>query len=260
MVERMRTARLLALIAWSAAAAGCFQLTTRVTVNGDRSGTIEQRLSVTSAGLAQMAQFSALGRNGQPFDPLSEDAAREAAASLGSGVTVVSSTPFADAAGQGRTTTYAFTDITQVRLPLTPPGMPAGFLERGGPAIITFASSGFEQGDTLLQVTVPQPLAGLGGAGLPPPEQLAMIRSLVAGARVSVVLEPAGTVVQAKAPAVDGNRVTLLDIDADQALQDANLARLKAATTPDDLKAALAATPGLKIPLDGDVSVRFTPK
>ncbi len=235
-------------------------MTTRMTVNTDGTGTIEQRLSVTSAGLAQMSQFSALGRNGQPFDPLSEDAARAAATSLGPGVTVVSSAPFTDAAGQGRTTTYAFTDINQVRLALTPAGLPAGVMERGGPATITFALSGFENGDTLLRIVVPQPFPAQGGGALPPLDQLAMIRSLVAGARVSVVLEPAGTVVQAKAPAVDGNRVTLLDIDADRVLADDALARLKAASTPDDLKAALASTPGLKIPLDGEVMVRIAHK
>jgi len=37
------------------------------------------------------------------------------------------------------------------------------------------------------------------------------------------------------------------------------IAKLQAATTPDEVKAALMDLPGLKIPLDREVTIEFTP-
>jgi hypothetical protein len=254
----MRHLRVALIVGCAAVSIGCFQVATAISVNGDGSGTIVQRVFLTNAGAAQLGQLSMLSRGGQRIDPLSEDAARAAASQLGAGVTYVISTPTTEAGGQSRTITYAFTDINQVRLPLQPPGAPAGVTMGGAQPAITCALSVLENGNAQLRITVPQPFPADGGSGLPPIEQLAMIRTLIAGARVSVVLEPSGPLVRASSPYVDGNRVTLVDIDADQVLTDENLARIRAAKTPEELKAALAASPGLKLPLEGDVTIEFS--
>jgi hypothetical protein len=87
-----------------------------------------------------------------------------------------------------------------------------------------------------------------------------MVRALLAGARVSIAMEPAGSLLRTNAPAVDGSRVTLLDVDVDQLLGNEEVfARLSDAKTPEDLKAVLKEVPGLKIPLERDVVVEFTP-
>ena len=92
----MRYVRLLLLASAALVTGACFQISTVLTVNTDGSGTIQQRMLFTQAALTQLRQFSAFGGGGggsQNFDPLSEQQARDAAATLGPGVTYVSSTP-----------------------------------------------------------------------------------------------------------------------------------------------------------------------
>jgi hypothetical protein len=58
---------------------------------------------------------------------------------------------------------------------------------------------------------------------------------------------------------VEGNRVTLLEVDLDQLLKDDVLARIREARTPDDLKAVVASVPGLKLNLDPEITIEFAP-
>ena len=93
------------------------------------------------------------------------------------------------------------------------------------------------------------------------PQQMAMIKSLLTGARVSLAVEPDGAVVRTNSAYVDGSRVTLLDVDLDQVLKDDGLAeRLQAAKTPEELKAVLKDVPGLKLTLEKEITIEFTPR
>src|SRR5215831_1260372 len=106
-----------ALLFCGVVSSGCFQSTTVLVVKGDGSGTIEQRTIVLTAALAQMRQLAAMsGRSAATIDPLSEDQARSLAASLGQGVSLVSTKAIKTAEGEGRESTYAFTDVSQLRV------------------------------------------------------------------------------------------------------------------------------------------------
>ena len=73
---------------------GCIQSVAVLRVNADGSGTLENQTVMGAAALAQVRQLSgALGRDGKPVDLFSEEQARAAAAQMGEGVTLVSSTP-----------------------------------------------------------------------------------------------------------------------------------------------------------------------
>jgi hypothetical protein len=272
----MRTLKLGCLAAAALLGSGCFQMTTLVKVNGDGSGTIDHSLLVTKAALAQLRNFAALGRGGggqAGIDLISEDQARAMAATLGDGVSYVSSEPIDTPLGQGRRATYSFTDITTVKIsqqPETPGGIHVG--GRGlGNGEITCSFTRQPDGTAVVHIAVPEmkmpelPMGPLrpGSAQAPNPalaQQFAMVRALLAGARVSIAMEPAGSLLRTNAPAVDGSRVTLLDVDVDQLLGNEEVfARLSDAKTPEDLKAVLKEVPGLKIPLERDVVVEFTP-
>ena len=110
----MRALRILGLLAAAASSSACFQMTTALKVNADGSGTIEHRMVYTTAGLARLRQFASLG-DGRSVDPLSEQQAREMTASIGPGVTYVSSELITSPAGTGRATTYAFTDVSTLQ-------------------------------------------------------------------------------------------------------------------------------------------------
>ena len=245
-------------------------MTTIVRVNGDGSGTVDHTMLVSKAALAQIRQFSqfAGGRGGAPIDLISEDQARMMAGSLGPGVTYVSSTPIDTPLGEGRQATFAFTDITQVRINPQPKtdGLPIKTpqaLSDNGEITCTFTRD--PNGNSILRIHLPEPdfQAALGNVNTGTPalaQQLAMVRAMLAGARVLIAVEPAGQLVKASSPFVDGQRVTLLDVNLDQLLGSETLiAQLQAAKTADDVKAALKDAPGLKIALDREVTIEFTP-
>ena len=88
MVVVMRYVRLALVLAGAVMCSACFQFSTVLTLKADGSGTIDQRLLFTQAAVAQLRQLAALGGGGQGFDPLSEKQARDAAATMGQGVTL----------------------------------------------------------------------------------------------------------------------------------------------------------------------------
>jgi hypothetical protein len=263
---KMRFVRFAAILLFAVNAAGCFQMTTVVTVNGDGSGTIDHTLLVTKAALAQLRNFSALGGGrAQSLDLTSEDQARAMADTLGPGVAYLSSEPVDTPLGEGRHAVYAFRDISQVRISQQPSadGLPVRMNARSGD--ITCSLTHEPNGHAVLHINLPDvsvPANFASGANGNPglAQQLALIRSLLAGARVSIGVEPDGQIVKSSSPFVEGGRVTLLDANLDQILSNETLlTRLQESKTPEDVKAALVDVPGLKLTLDREVTIEFTP-
>jgi hypothetical protein len=265
----MRSFGLALVLGAALASGGCFQMTTVVSVKGDGSGTIDHTMLITKAALARLRQFAALsGGRGQSIDLVSEEQARANAATLGPGVTYVSSSPIDTPLVQGRRATYAFTDITQLHIseqPATPAGVSIKTQDLSTDTVpITLTITHEANGNAVLHINLPDPSlpAGFGGttdnAGRA--QQLAMVRTLLAGARILIAVEPQGTLVKTTSPYVDGQRVTLVDVDLDQLLgNDALIARLQATTSADEIRAAVKDAPGVKITLDREVTIEFTP-
>lgn len=250
------------------ASGACFQMTTVLKVNGDGSGTISHQMVYTKAALAQLKQFAALGGGRGGADPLSEQQARDTTASIGPGVTYVTSAPVTTPLGLGRDATYAFTDVTQLRIstqPAAPGGISLktqGFSTQPSPTeSITFTITHEANGNAVLHIHVPEPNY-LDFFGSPQAaSQIGMIRTMLAGARVLLAAEPNGPLVRTSSPFVDGQRVTLLDIDLDEVFKDDTLLpRIQAAAaTPAEAKAILLKAKGLKINLDPEITIEFTP-
>ena len=267
-----RTAARAVLVALAAlSTTGCFQMTTVLKVNGDGSGTINHRMVYTKAALAQLKSFAALGGGGgraASVDPLSEQQARDMTASIGPGVSYVSSELVTTPLGQGRDAIYAFSDVSTLRIstqPAAPNGMSIktqGFSTQPSAAeSITFSMTREPSGNAVLHIHVPEPNY-LDFFGSPQAAgQIGMIKTMLAGARVLLAAEPAGTLVKTSSPFVEGPRVTLLDIDLDTVLADETLLpRIQAvAATPAEAKAVLLAAKGLKINLDPEITIEFTP-
>lgn len=264
-----RPSALLVLAALACACSGCFESTTVLRVKGDGSGTLQQRTIIKKAALAQLRSFSALGGGRATLDPLSEDQARALAASLGDGVTLASTKAVETDEGQGRESVYAFPDVTKLHVSEQPPA-PGGVSVRT-PGFttdapdITLGLTHDPSGDAVLHILVPPPalFAGPDGSGGINPvviAQLQALKGVLAGAHLLLAAEPQGTLVRTSSPYVDGARVTLLEIDLDKLVADDSfLARLQAAKTPEEVRAVVKDAPGLRINLDPDITVQFTP-
>jgi hypothetical protein len=257
------------LLAGALMSSACFQMTTVLKVNADGSGTISHGMVYTKVALAQLKSFAALGGGrGGGADPLSEQQARDMTASIGPGVSYVSSALVVTPLGQGRDAVYAFTDVSTLRIstqPAAPGGVAIktqGFNTQPSPSeSITFTLTREANGNAVLHIHVPEPNY-LDFFGSPQAAgQIGMIKTMLAGARVLLAAEPAGTLVRTSSPFVDGGRVTLLDIDLDTVLADETLLpRIQAvAATPAEAKAVLLGAKGLKVNLDPEITIEFTP-
>ena len=243
----------------------CFQMTTVLKVNGDGSGTIGHQMVYTKTALAQLKQFAAFGGGrGGGADPLSEQQARDMTASIGPGVTYVSSELVTTPLGQGRAAIYAFTDVSRLRIS-TQPAAPGGLTVKTQgfsteSESITFTMTREANGNAVLHIHVPEPNY-LDFFGSPQAAgQIGMIKTMLAGAHVLLMAEPAGALVRTSSPYAEGPRVTLLDVDLDQVLKDDTLLpRVQAAKTPPEAKAILMSATGLKINLDPEITIEFTP-
>jgi len=242
-------------------------MTTVLKVGADGSGTVTHRMVYSNQALAQLRQFAMFaGRGGngaEPFDPLSEQQARDMAASIGPTVTYVSSSPITEPNGQGREAVYAFSDVSTLRIstqPATPGNLPISASQLGATESITFSLTRQPDSNAVLHIFVPEPNF-LDALGTPAAQQqIAMVKSMLAGAKVLLMAEPMGTLVKTSSSYVDGQRVTLLEVDLDEVLKDDTLLpRLAAAKSADDAKAIVQSAQGLKINLDRDITIEFTP-
>jgi hypothetical protein len=258
----------LAVAVLSLSLAGCFQSSTVIHVKADGSGTIDQRTLLTEAAVDQLRTFAILGGgNADAVDPTSEANARAMAAAIGPGVAYVSSTPVDAGSAHGRETIYSFSDITQLRVseqPSLPGNLKLPAAAGGDTSPISFAISRTPGGNVVVRLLVPRPSifpTGPNGEPQPPTlEQITMVKQLLAGAKLTVALEPDGRLVQTSSPFADGNRVTLIDVDIDRAAADPDLAKkLQGAKTAEEAKAAINSIPGLKITLDPEITVEFAP-
>jgi hypothetical protein len=265
--------------------AGCLNSTTVINVKADGSGTIEQTMLVNKQAMAQLQQMAgALGQGGAPkkgglFD---EQSMRNAASSLGEGVTFVSATPINTADAEGTRAVYAFTDITKLRMDQKPPtaggvpamGMPGGnapedllfrFVKSpaGNPRVtVVFPEAKVDAARKAAQAPQPgQPPTPAGKAGDPmQAAALAMMKPMLNGAKISIVLQPAGRIVKTNSPFVNGQQVTLFEMDLGQLLADETvLQKIQGAGSLEDMKAMLKGVKGAKINPDREVSVEFAP-
>ena len=265
MVVFMKYVRSALVLAGALTCSACFQFSTVLTLKADGSGIIDQRILFTQAAVAQLRQLAALGGGGQDFDPVSEQQARDAATTMGTGVTYVSSTAVNTSEGVGRDIKYAFSDITQLRLDQAPPlpgGMSVGPQAADSSDRVAFKLTRQAEGHALLTIAVPQlPFGGDNASqssSSPTADQIAMLKPMLAGAHLSIAIEPAGRLVRTSSPYVTGQRVTLLDVNVDSLLNDDTLLqRLQAARTPEEAKTILKNVPDLKVTLDPEITIEF---
>jgi hypothetical protein len=267
---------LLAALACAALSGGCFQSTALIKVSADGSGTIEHQTLMTAAAVAQLRQLAGLfgGTSGKPVDPFSEAQARELADKMGDGVTLLSSTPLKTAAGEGRASVYGFRDITKVRftevVTAGDTSVRASGLNVGDMGTVAFDLRRLDGGTSLLTLHMPGNLLDTLASqatdpvtrrrGVTSADEMVALRQAVAGLRLSIRIEVAGRLVRTSSPYVDGQIVTLFDVNLDELFKDdTTFARLMNAKTAAETAALLKNAPGLRINPERDVTIEFAP-
>jgi hypothetical protein len=275
---RLRALAILPLLALPTA--GCIQFETLVKVKGDGTGTIVQTMTMSAETMDMMKSMKGDGAKAEAGKPLALEAkdleqAKAEAAKMGEGVTFVKAEPIDTKEAKGMRATYAFKDVTKLKIsqkPSSPGGAPAP----GGNDVDDSMKFGFAKapnGNSVLTVSMPdlkavadKKAASKTPAKAPeaPPEAMAMMKQMFKGLRIAIAVEPEGKVVQTNSPFVEGSRVTLMEMNFDALLTDeAKLKQFSAAMDGGsiaDAKRLMKGLSGVKINLDPEVKIEFAAK
>jgi hypothetical protein len=163
---------------------------------------------------------------------------------------------------------YAFKDVSKLTLELSP-HMPSGM---GGKKEkkehMSFKLARKSDGTSLLTVLLPPPQkkdetkpADTAPKKDPTTNELAMMKTIFNGMKISLEVEPQGTVISTTSPYVEGNDITLMAIDFGLIIQ--NTDKFKAFAKNQnpgfaEMNRICKDIPGMKIPPSNEISIVFS--
>ena len=281
-----RTWLVTALIILSGATSGCVTSDTLIKLNTDGSGLVVQKtlmstemiaqLTTMMQGFAQQMPGKEAGQEDMKMPELfNEKDARARADKMGEGVRFVSSRKITVEGMEGQEATYAFRDITKLRLNEKPeaPSMPGLQSSPSGNAgkETTFRFSKLPNGHSQLVAVFSQSppkktsdepqVESRKAAKAPTAEQLEQAKKFFAGFRIGMAVEVQGNLVRTNSVYQDGAKVTLLEMDFSELLSNDALLQQAATIKGQNLEEAkelLKGLKGFKINLDPEVCIEFS--
>lgn len=257
--------------------AACIQDHKDVSIKADGSGTVTVTTMMKSEFVAQMKQMAA-AFGGEPKELFGEEAAKNQVAKMGEGVSFVSVETLKKGDFEGMKAVYAFKDVNTLKLNV---GSKMEMGSPGGPGGKTSASAGPEEpitfkleklagGNMLLTVDDGRDAAKKEKPGDAPakPEdpfggpqgeaQLAMMKQMLKGMKLSVAVTVDGTLVKTNSPHVEGNTVTIMEMELDKLLEDPEILKKLAQTdSMEEAKKHLKGVKGVKINFEDKTTVEF---
>lgn len=271
--------KLLAVLLVSCGLAGCFQIDQVITLSPDGSGTVEETFMISrkvSESMSALAggmseQSGADGKdNSQPREQsfFKDDEIRKRADIYGTDVRFVRMERLANEKYEGYKAVYSFSNINTLRLDQGTPGMPkqGGQGNESAPKGTEFV---FTPGKTATLIVKQQKksVAAEENAPSEPPqggessaEELAMVRQMFDGLRISTTLVIKGKIIDSNATHRTGSTITLADVDFAKILDKPELLARMAAVQPGDQAAAMEMIkkfPGMKIDMNDELRVSF---
>lgn len=271
----------------------CLDYESRIQVKPDGSGQMIETLKFDNSMIefiknmaSEMSDGEQQLDNDSEQEPIfNEQELREKSSKYGEGVTYVSGHAIKEGDKEGYTATYAFTDITKLTVgkeSLTstlsetessssegenPPG-PGGdspldklnfSFSKGSPSVLTFNLLPKE--DIQRAINTEPKQKETEEDSLATEMALTMMKPFIKGLRIRFIVEPIGSIIETNANHRDGSQITLLDMDFETMLENAQATRMlmDENTRPanaEEFDAFLTKTPGMK-GQTGDVWIKF---
>ena len=258
----MKSAKLLLGLIAALALPSCLQNETTITLNKDGSGTIVEETLLGAQMMAMMTQFAQPGQPDPVAEMFSEDKAKAKAAKFGEGVEYVKTDLFEKDGRKGARFHYRYADINKITA--SPDNAVEGLGDEQPPAEgdkEKKESVKFEYADGKLRIIVPPAdfdemnMEEEEGAD---PQQKAMMEQMMADMRITMKLVIADGIAETNASHVEGDTVTLFDVQVGKMLghRDA-LKKISetAKTDRDAAKAEFSKLDGIRIETKEDVTV-----
>jgi len=255
---------------------GCFTSNVLVTVRPDGTGSVEQTATIRPAAMLEFDKLASPDLAANPQRPseilkqFQKDVEKATQGWLfGGNLRLRATRPINTDDRAGWALTYDFDDVTGLRLQLMPqlPGLQSFYrVAAKDPASSTTLSSMLAPlNETLQRLTFQFPRFAMDPSAEPPAawasgsaQEMAEFRKLVRGSRVTIAVETSAPIARTNSPFRDDNRVTLLDIDVEQAFFSKQMGMLASTpTTFEELLFALADLPGVKLAREHEITIDF---
>jgi len=241
----------------------CLQNETMITLNKDGSGTLVEETYLTTAMLEMSAQYAEAGAPDPVAAMFTEEKAKERAAKIGEGVEFVNMEMIEKDGMKGARSHYKFADITKITIN---PGSAMENLGDNAP------KQNNEDKDTMKfdfvdgELTVLIPPADFKDMAMDDaqegqnPQMEEMMKKMMAGMRLSIKLKAAEGIEKTTASYVDGDTITLFDVQVDKMLAQEDKLKAISETAKTDKDAAIAEfkkLDGMKVETEEKVSVKL---
>ncbi len=239
-------------------ASSCLQTETAISLNKDGSGTIVEQTVLGAQMLAMMTQFAQPGQPDPVQEMFSEEKSKGKAPNLGEGVEFVKVEMINEGGKKGGRVHYKFADINKLNI------NPASGLEAMNDGAAKEVKPDelvkFKYNDGKLSLITPP--TNFDEMAMPAeaenPEMEAMAKQMMADMRMTLKIHLPGGIDKTNASYVDGNTVTVMDVEVGKMFTQKDAMKKIAATAKTDKKAAQEAfskLDGIKIETKDDVSI-----
>ena len=251
---------------------GCIKVNTKVNVNKDGSGTIEEQVMISDVVISMMNEFMSSFQDStstpEVFKLFKEDELKEKASDFGEGVKYVSGEEIETDGWQGYKAIYSFDDINSIRMEPDPnKAIETEDEEIASEENEEYFSFNFTPGD-IAKLIISRPELKTksddeeenSDSDSENQELNDNIINMMNGMKVEITLEFDGNIVETNATYVDKSTVTLLSIDFDELLKSKESLELFKENPPDNLDEMMAIVeniPGMKIELQKPVIIKF---
>lgn len=273
-MNRQPTARALGVFACAATMSGCLTSNILVTVRPDGSGTIEHTATIRPSAMANLETLlpPEMTSAPSPFVPSLPATVSERlrwAAEWGPNVKLDSVRSMDAADSSGWKARYVFDDVRLLGIDLLPhiSGVSESYriAAAESPATTRLRMTLDPIGERLSRLTVHFPRFAMDPTAEPlsstasgTPREMAVLRQVLAGARVTVAVQTEAPLIRTNSPHHEQSRVTVFDLDVPAALFSKQLAMLVSQPASfDEMLWAIEVLPGVRLAHDHDVTLDF---
>lgn len=250
---------------------GCIDVTTKIKLKHDGSGTIEETILMSGKVIEMLAAFSDESDSEDGFNLYDEEKVKLEASEFGTGVTFIRGEEIELDGKKGYRAYYSFEDISRLTMSSDPSEKMPDDGNQGNTQeekdLIKFS---FKEGSTSkLEIFMPidpeeinadfnNEAVETDSAEIDP--MLEQFKDIIAEMRIAIELEIEGDIIATNASHVDGNKITMLELSFKKLFENPEQFKKLAKAQPDsyeETKELLKDIPGFKFELNEKVFVEF---
>lgn len=254
--------------------AGCLEVNTTIHLNTDGSGKIEESVLMSSQVVQMLSAFAgsfdSTATDTNKFSLFKEDELIADTAKYGAGIKYISGKELKADGKEGYTALYSFTDINNLKINQNPnskidmegikfeedstnESLQFKFI-KGEPSFLTIKTALNKNKKDSDQVEAVQDTLSSDFQGVD--EFLKLMKDM----HIALKLDISGNITETNASYVDGNEITLFDINFNDLFSDPEKLKIFKKQNPqniEEIKELMKNIPGVKVELNNEVTVRF---